>query len=245
MNKFFLTKGAFIFAITGYLATSGFAYVAKAPKDTSKLPLVVLIVSDSCGCCLNLQQEQFTQKFKEKYDGILTLKEYEIHTEEGAKQAQKYNINGTPNLFMGKAKIGQSCHAEEMLGAVDKALAKRKKRQASAAKRPQAPAIISITAETDELQGVAPQKDLAYMQKYIERVQDTNEQTIVSITPLFSNQMVTQAMAIITQNEKKLKNLAAKSPSYQAFKKQADQLETVKQQQLDQLIKTSSQPVQK
>ena len=244
MNKFFPLKGAFIFAIVACFVTSGFAYVVKAGKDPSKLPQAVLIVSDSCACCKILKHEQFTQKFKERYDGVLTLKEYEVHTEEGARQAQKYNINGTPNLFIGKTRIGESCHAEEMLDAVDKALAKRQKRQSSAGKRTKEPFIISITAETDELQGVAPQKDLAYMQKYIERVQDTNEQTIASITPLFSNQVVTQAMGIIAQNEKKLKNLAARSPSYQAFKKQADRLETVKQQQLDQLIKTSSKPVQ-
>lgn len=239
MKKFFLIKGAIMKALAGCFVMLIFFTVAKAADNTSRIPQAVLFISDTCVCCHNLEHEQFSQKFKEKYKGTLTLKIYEIHSEEGSRLAQKLPITGTPNLFVGKTRVGQSCHTEEMLNAVDKELARRKKLEAEAAQRARAQ-----VAETNGLKGIAPQKDLIFMQKYIERTQNTNEQTLASMAPLFNNWVVWQATALISQNEKKLKMLAAQSPSFPAFKQQADKLEIAQQQQLEQLIQASRQPAQ-
>jgi len=210
MNKSF--KAVLIGAIIG--CGAGVFSSAK-----TSVPQAILIVSNTCPCCLKLQKDQFSEKFKEKYKGKLVLKEYELHTPEGVKQARKYKIKGTPSLFIGGTEVQYSCHAEPFFQAIDQFLPGYLARRQAAAER-------------------APKKDLLQMQQYIERVQNTNEQTVASITPLFSEQTVTQANALISANEKKLKNLATQSTSFQAFEKEAKRLETIQQMQLDQLLKT-------
>ena len=240
MKKFFFIKILLIcIAIGSFVTARAVSFAVSAEQEATDTTEAVLFVSNSCGCCINLKQEQFSKRFRERYEGKLLLKEYEVHTPEGDRLSRKYNIDATPNLFIGKTKVEASCYTEEMFRAIDRVLPKYQKKRPAAKQTAQEPYVMSITTEEEELTGIASKKDLSQMQKYLERVKDDNAQTLGSIVAMFNNKVVAQAMALIDTNEKKLKNLANKSSSFQAFKKGAAQIETTQQKQLDQLLRTA------
>lgn len=235
VNKFFLIPVIIFCMIVACFSTAEAALLGTSSNEGGATE-AVFIVSNTCACCLNLKRENFSQKFKDKYDGILTLKEYEIHTKEGQKQAKNYTIRAYPSLFIGKTSVKASCYTEEMFREIDKVLPKHQKASAAPNKAPQETSIMSITLETGELKGIAPENDLLQMHKYLERVQENNGHTLESIASMFSSNVFAKAMKLIDANEKKLKNLATKSPSFQSFKKNATQIEAAQQQRLNKLL---------
>lgn len=231
-----------LFAGTGpSLAVSSFVAEPEQDKEAVK---AYLFLSDTCPWCRKLKQEGFAEKFQRKYAGQVVLKEYEVHTAQGRQQfsamRKKHNLDGgVPVLIVGnEVFVGYS---QNLLTRAGKALQRERQKArpaktVSKKKGKELPSVVGIII-MDDLEGVAPAKDIEQMKQYLEQIQDENGETLASMNGLFSPEVGNSAMSIINKNEQKLKDLASKSPSYAEFRKSAKTVMAQQQTQLNELMR--------
>ena len=223
------------------------SFVENPEEETASSIPAYLFLSDSCPWCRKLKQQGFPAKFRNKYAGQVTLKEYEIHTPAGKQQfralAQKHQLDGgVPVLIIGETVI--SGYSDDILVRAGQAVQKERKtgkyqtKKRTSKKEQNLPMVISITMEDEELAGVAPAEELQQMQAYLDRVREDNGEMLSSMNRLLNAKARNQAMAIANTYEQKMKELASASPSFDAFKKDAAKLEAEQQKALDRLVRS-------
>lgn len=249
-----MRKRIFLFVSSIVLLTMCFtqgvaasSFVAEPEADEDAV-VAYLFLSDTCPWCRKLKQEGFAAKFRQQYAGSAVLKEYEIHSQDGRQQfsrmTKKHNLSGgVPVLIVGDTVLPG--YSENMLARAGEAVRKERQKQPAVKKTAKKkennlPAVIGIVMEDDDLQGVAPAKDMEQIKRYVERVQDENGETLGSMNAIFNHAVCNKAMAIVNVHEQKLKTLAAKSPSFAAFKKSAAAIEAQQQKQLNELMRNNT-----
>ena len=250
----FMKKSIFFFALLVFLPPcvqaelNTASFVVSADEDSTASIPAYLFLSNSCPWCRKLKQEGFPAKFKQKYAGEVVLKEYEIHTQEGQQQYQamirKHHLKGgVPMLIIGDTTVPG--YSANMLSRADEAVRKeRGNKKYQVKKKPvkkeeNLPEVLGIAMADEDLQGVAPEKDLQQMQAYLDQMQDDNGQMLNSLNGLLSAKALNKAMSITNTYEQKIRDLATKSPSFESFKKQVKVLENAQQKQIDQLLRTN------
>lgn len=239
--------GLLVAANSQSAAVSSFVAVPQEDKQAVK---AYLFLSDGCPWCRKLKQEGFSAKFSKKYAGQVVLEEYEVHTPQGrqqfARMRKKHNLDGgVPVLIVGEQVfVGYS---ENLLSRAGKALQKERQKapavkKVSKKKEQELPPVVGIIV-MDDLKGIAPAKDIEQMKQYLEKVQDENGETLASVNSIFSAKVGNQAMAIINTNEQKLKDIAAKSPTYEDFVTSAKDIMLKQQTQLNALMSKNAKAV--
>ncbi len=218
-------------------AKTGTVSMTKKQKPIEAL----LVVSSTCGWCQRLKQDQWAEKFQDKYWGQIKLVQYDVRSSDDRtlynKFLRKHKLSsvGTPTLFIGDTKISgyPLPGADE---AAQKAIAKYGV--------PSAPAkqYMEITMEDPSgvVRGKAPLKDRHAMQQAIEKVQKDNEKTLQDIGQMFGNATQAQAFAITSATEKALRQKAAASTSLQAYLAAQKQLLAQQEQNLNKLMQENA-----
>lgn len=221
---------------------------ATAPAAAPAQPLrAQLFLSNSCGWCNKLKRSGFIEKFKEKYEGEVELKVYEVHTTEGrtgySRALKKHQLSGgVPLLIIGGSNI--QGYADNLMELADeKVRLEFKKLGRTPGETSSGPSVVSITLEDAEILGPAPAADKEYMKTYLSNVRDNNESTLNSLKSMFPKSVWNQGMVIITNTENSLKDLANKSSSFADFAAEAEKLETQQQEQIDELVRKNTNKI--
>lgn len=232
----------------GYIPGGASSFVVVDDSEETASVQAYLFLSNSCPWCRKLKQENFPAQFRKKYARRVNLKEYEIHTAEGRQQfsklTKKHGLSGgVPVLIVGDAVL--QGYSADLMARADEAVRKESKKahpvkKSAKKKGKELPPVISITMEDEELQGVAPAQDLEQMKQYLAHAQDENGETLGSINRAFNADVSTLAMAIVNDHEQKLKDLAAKSPSFVSFKKSAVAVKASQEKQLNELMRKNT-----
>ncbi len=241
----FIFVTVLLLAVFNPASASSFVMAADAGGQEIK---AYLFLSDSCPWCRKLKQEGFAAKFRQKYAGRITLKEYEIHTPEGSqlfnKMIKKYKLRGgVPTLIVGDTALPG--YSENMLARAEEAVEKESKKprllqKTAASKASTLPAVMSITMDDEDLHGVAPAKEMKQIKQYLTQVQEENGETLSSMNSIFNASVCNQAIVIVNTHEQKLKNLASKSTSFAAFKKSAATVKAAQEKQLAELMQKNA-----
>jgi hypothetical protein len=247
-NVLLLVFGIALAIAVGFQQGVAASFVAAEETEEAVSIQAYLFLSNTCPWCRKLKQEGFATKFRQKYAGRVNFKEYEIHTPQGKQQfgrlIKKHGLSGgVPVLIIGDTVL-QGYSADLMTRANAAVQKERKKarpvKKTAKKKEKNLPAVISITMEDEELQGVAPAQDMERIRQYVSQVQEENGETLSSMNNAFSLEVCNRAMAIVNTNEEKLKKLAAKSPTFASFKKSAAVIKAGQETQLNELMRKST-----
>lgn len=218
---------------------------AKAPT-VAKVPRAVeamLFVSPSCPRCQRLKQEGWVAKFQDKYAGQVRLTEYDLSIPQNEELLQnmmrKHHLTqvGYPTLFIaGNVVQGYPLNADPV---VAKVLAKQGWKKSSAPQQQ----FIEITLEdsnTGNVKSKAPLKDRQSMQSALDRVKQSNQQTVKDIGSMFGADTQAQALAIVAKYEKTLQRTANTSDTYQNYLKAQQKILQEQEQLLNQLMRDNA-----
>ena len=99
---------------------------------------------------------------------------------------------------------------------------------------------IMVEDPSGAIKGKAPLKDRRAMQRAIDQVLQDNQNTLQDIGQVFGAETQAQAFALMTQTEKELRQQAKASPSLQEYLKVQRQLLKKQEQNLNQLMRSST-----
>ena len=247
-KKICLLASVFILLVACFVQGSASSFVVAEETEEPAPIEAYLFLSDSCPWCRKVKQEGFTAKFRQKYGGRVRLREYEIHTPQGKQQfsrlTQKHGLSGSvPVLIIGDTVLPG--YSADMLTRAGQAVQQESKKlrpvkKKTKKKEKELPAVISIVMEDEDLQGVAPARDMEQIRQYVAQIQDENAQTLSSMNSVFNREICNRAMAIVNASEAKIKKLAAESASVDAFKKSADAVKASQDKQLNELMRKNT-----
>lgn len=212
----------------------------QAPGKQVKPVNAYLIVSSSCPWSRKLRQENWPEKFRNKYQGQVNLIEYDVKTPEGKeavnKLVRRYKITsiGTPSLLVGGALV-RGYPLEEADAAVQKALA-RQNRKVARQSTQFMEIIMEDSAKAKVVNTKASESDRRAIQQALTAVEKSNQDFLTNVAAYFGENTKAQAFAVIAKTEKTLKEKAANSPNLKTYLAAQRALLGEQEKKLNQLI---------
>lgn len=214
--------------------------VAKTPRPVEAM----LFLSPSCPRCQRLKRDRWISKFEDKYAGKVRLTEYDLSVPENEALLQtmmrKYHLSQVnyPTLFIaGNVVQGYPLNAEPV---VNKVLSKYGWDKAGASPQQQFMEITLEDSRINKLKSNAPLKERQAMQRAIERVKLSNQQTLQDIGLMFDGDTQAQAFAIVSKSEKILLRAANASSDYKNYLNAQQKILQEQEAQLNQLMRQNA-----
>lgn len=221
----------------------------------------LLFLSPTCPWCKRLKSEGWPAAFRNKYQGRVELIEYDLSVAKDKellmKLMKQHNMTriGYPVLFVGNSVI-QGYPLSGADEAVQKVLASQKaavptdqttakpanttaKKTAAKTQKPYMQ-IVMEEPENKIVNTKASKKDRQAMLNAFANVQTNNKKTLQDIEMMFGAETQVQALSIINETERSLKNKIKSSASYKAYLDAQTGLLKTQEKQLNDLMQRNA-----
>lgn len=204
-----------------------------------------LFLSPSCGWCRRLKQEGWARKFKKKYEGQITLTEYDVSLPKNEKKLHdlmnKHNLKkiGFPVLFIGNSVVRGYPLAEA------DAIAEKLIQESGLPEKQIQPQIMEVTLDTEALPGIAAYEERKRMKRALEAVQLANQSSLTDMETVFGTSVRNRALVITAQTERKLKEAAEVAPNFADYYHKQVLLLAEQKNQLNQLMTQNTQNIKR
>ena len=240
------------------------------PADGTPSVKAFLFLSPTCPWCKKLKQDGWPEQFRQKYQGQVELVVYELNNDKneqiliGFMQKRHMTRIGYPVLFVGDEVFQGYPLADRADATIQKELAKQSSADNSAKetnaastgkstqgaktaanKSAQQPYMKIVMEEPvkETVNTKASAKDRKAMDAAFAQVQTDNKKTLSDIEMMFGASTRAQAVSIINENERLLKNKMGTSTTYKAYLAAQSRILKTQEQQLNELMQRNARNI--